>query len=966
MGAANITATSSNSTGPVSGYTTLTVGAAELRSIAVTPVSPTITFVSGAPPTLQFTATGIKTDGSTDDNTTDATWSSLTEATATIDAATGLATTVAAGTTTITATLDGKTDSSTLTVLADTVAPVVTLSRPSEGLIIRSTSLTVTGNVSDTTAYTRTNTDVIVNEISSALTVDVNGNFSQVVTLNAGSNTVLVRAVDESGNTGMSGTRTVVVDPDKPDITITSPVEGLPTNNDALTVTGNLTYATSATLRLNGRLLSVTMTGGNFTATGTLAEGKNVIVASAYATGHEGDADWLGTSGVRTVTLDTTAPVATIISPASDSMVSTPGIEVSGTVDDPDVTTAQLTLNGASQSIPVASGNFSQKVTLTQETNTITVAAADEAGNASTTSATIIYDNTVPQVTLTTPVNELLTNVAAQLVTGNVTDPSITTATLTLNEGTSSQVVHTIGIAPDGSFSKMLILTAVANTIEVRATDAADNTGTSGVVNVRLDTTAPVVTIGLSDPTDSIIITVSSNEALRAPPTVAVGSANVTMTQSGVDRWTGTFEPIPDGRYTVTATGTDVAGNLGTTTATFCKETVDIDAGVTKTVQTETTTVEIDTTANLTDQSISVTQHMGNPAENAESEIEAGVFVEIIASPELRDSIDSIYIEVKYVEADLDPRIEESSLRLYLWKVTIGKWELVPDSGVNTTGDYIWGRVTSLSKYGGFGTAPSVPTTTEPVVREREEDDGGGPAAIARVSTPGLSSVTPLRVDRYGKVRADCLLITVDQQASLDIALGTKLLNVQGRALSTLSAEVVTEPAAAPAGTVIVSAYDFGPDGATFSPAMITLTIIYDAESLPDGVSEEELYIAYWDGTQWVAVESTVDTEANTVSAELSHFTQFAVIGTVPPPVVPPVEEPVVPPVEEPVAPPVEEPVAPPVEEPVVPPVEEPVEEVPVEEVPSPVAWWVWLIVGIVVIAVIGVVIWLVLRRRTA
>ena len=79
----------------------------------------------------------------------------------------------------------------------------------------------------------------------------------------------------------------------------------------------------------------------------------------------------------------------------------------------------------------------------------------------------------------------------------------------------------------------------------------------------------------------------------------------------------------------------------------------------------------------------------------------------------------------------------------------------------------------------------------------------------------------------------------------------------------------------------------------------ITLTITYDPESLPDGASEEELYIAYWDSTEWVAVESTVDTEANTVSAELSHFTQFAVIGTVTPPVEEPVEEPVVAAVEE-------------------------------------------------------------------
>ena len=178
---------------------------------------------------------------------------------------------------------------------------------------------------------------------------------------------------------------------------------------------------------------------------------------------------------------------------------------------------------------------------------------------------------------------------------------------------------------------------------------------------------------------------------------------------------------------------------------------------------------------------------------------------------------------------------------------------------------------------------------------------------------------------------------------------------------------MVTEPAAAPTERVIVSAYDFGPDGATFAPA-ITLTITYDPETLAAGVSEEELYLAYWDGSQWVALESTIDTTANTVTAEVSHFTQFALIGAVPAPVVPPVvaPPPVVPPVEEEVVPPEEE-VVPPVEE-VVPPVEEVVP--PVEEVPSapaaPIAGWVWLIVVLAVAAVIGGAVWLVLRRRAA
>jgi len=58
----------------------------------------------------------------------------------------------------------------------------------------------------------------------------------------------------------------------------------------------------------------------------------------------------------------------------------------------------------------------------------------------------------------------------------------------------------------------------------------------------------------------------------------------------------------------------------------------------------------------------------------------------------------------------------------------------------------------------------------------------------------------------------------------------------------------------------------------------------YDPADIPEGVAEEDLVIAYWDGTEWVVLESVVDTVANTVSAKVSHFTTFAVIGIVPPP----------------------------------------------------------------------------------
>ena len=87
-----------------------------LITITVLPDNPTVSQATNA--TYQCTAIGVYENGSSRDITTLATWTSGTPATATIGANTGLATLLVAGTSIVTATLSGKTDTSTLTVTA--------------------------------------------------------------------------------------------------------------------------------------------------------------------------------------------------------------------------------------------------------------------------------------------------------------------------------------------------------------------------------------------------------------------------------------------------------------------------------------------------------------------------------------------------------------------------------------------------------------------------------------------------------------------------------------------------------------------------------------------------------------------------------------------------------------------------------------------------------------------------------
>lgn len=144
VGSSTITATM----GSVSGSTSLTVNAAPLVSIAVTPTSPTIALGTNQ----QFTATGTYSDGSTQNITTSVTWSSATPKVATISntaGSQGLATSVAAGASSITAASGTISGSTMLTVSAATLVSM-TISPVAPTIPLGTTQqFTATGTFSD-------------------------------------------------------------------------------------------------------------------------------------------------------------------------------------------------------------------------------------------------------------------------------------------------------------------------------------------------------------------------------------------------------------------------------------------------------------------------------------------------------------------------------------------------------------------------------------------------------------------------------------------------------------------------------------------------------------------------------------------------------------------------------------------------------------------------------------------------
>jgi hypothetical protein len=157
---------------------------------------------------------------------------------------------------------------------------------------------------------------------------------------------------------------------------------------------------------------------------------------------------------------------------------------------------------------------------------------------------------------------------------------------------------------------------------------------------------------------------------------------------------------------------------------------------------------------------------------------------------------------------------------------------------------------------------------------------GGSPTlTLALAEAAGVTS-SNIIIDSTGTALTGGQITTLDGKLSITVNTGTQLLDIAGQPLTSLTVSIPSSPVPPLLPVVIILAYDIGPGGATFTPP-ITLTMNYNPATLPAGVVESTLYIAYWDGSAWQALPSTVDTRVKTVTASLAHFTIFALMGQV-------------------------------------------------------------------------------------
>lgn len=210
-------------------------------------------------------------------------------------------------------------------------------------------------------------------------------------------------------------------------------------------------------------------------------------------------------SSLQLVVKEKVAPVISITAPTASQMLTNnrPTITWNVTDDDSGVNpdTIGITVDsgtkvtGDSITKTAITGGYQCSYTpgtaLADGSHTVKFDASDNDGNAATQkSVTFKVDTVPPTLSVTAPVDALVTNNSACVVTGTTNDAtsSPVTVTVKLNAGAAEEVE----VGSDGSFSKALTLVAGVNTITVVATDSAGKS-TTVTRTVTLDTGAPVI-----------------------------------------------------------------------------------------------------------------------------------------------------------------------------------------------------------------------------------------------------------------------------------------------------------------------------------------------------------------------------------------------------------------------------------------------------------------------------------------
>jgi trimeric autotransporter adhesin len=298
--------------GSVSGNTTLEVTAATLTSIQVDPIDTAIPLEVSQ----QFTATGIYSDDSMQDLTQQVTWSSSAASVAAVSNAAdskGLATPAGTGSSTISATLDGVTGSTSLAVTSATLQSISL--DPLNPKIAMGTSqqFAATGNYSDGSTYDLTNFVTWVSSNGSVASISNAADSRGLATpVSAGSATIQAVSGAIQSSTTLTVTnaalRSITITPSSPQIGLKTTFQftaiGTFSDHSTQDLTNSVTWSSSVKT-------VATVSNGAKTKGLATAVGAGQTAVTAY---------FAGVSDSTTLTVFNASLVSITVTPAGQSI----------------------------------------------------------------------------------------------------------------------------------------------------------------------------------------------------------------------------------------------------------------------------------------------------------------------------------------------------------------------------------------------------------------------------------------------------------------------------------------------------------------------------------------------------------------------------------------------------------------------------------------------------------------------
>ena len=400
----------------------------------------------------------------------------------------------------------------TVTILGP---PKINITSPANGSTISTASLTVTGVIDDNSA------NVTVNGVPAAIS---NGTFSANISLNEGTNTIVVTATNQCGfTTTQTITVTKTTIPKGPQLSLCVVIsERGPGTCNGATVYQNWDVAwlfgdvsdLQAEVKINGIAVNIYDDGSFSFDLEPLIYGPNTITATAT-----------NASGTTTTTLtiiyDEIPPQITIISPSNNQIINTPSITVTGTVVEDYLKWVKV--NGITAQ--VSNGIFiAENVPLQEGKNIITAAAEDLVYNIwGWAEITVYYTSSTAGGSIYGSVSDAINN-----------NP-IVGASITITDSTKSQTASTVN---NGFFSITNITPGTIN-------------GTASKSGYLSHTFTDAINAGEILLLDIALIpgaTVSgtvTNETTRLP----ISGATISVTDS---QKTLTATTDTNGRYTIT------------------------------------------------------------------------------------------------------------------------------------------------------------------------------------------------------------------------------------------------------------------------------------------------------------------------------------------------------------------------------------------------------------------------------